>query len=120
MGLQCFIVSTVNALQTPMINAGMVSLDLSLFLINNIRHVIKPMIIDPQRRILHICLCQVLCDRHYGGINYPIGGVGGIAKSLAKGLVDQGSEILYKANVTDIIIDQGRAVSSTLLLDKQC
>ncbi|PON42061.1 Carotene isomerase [Parasponia andersonii] len=72
---ECFIVSTVNALQTPMINAGM-----------------------------------VLCDRHYGGINYPIGGVGGIAKSLAKGLVDQGSEILYKANVTDIIIDQGKAV----------
>ncbi|KAM6547805.1 hypothetical protein CsatB_019481 [Cannabis sativa] len=72
---ECFIVSTVNALQTPMINAGM-----------------------------------VLCDRHYGGINYPIGGVGGIAESLAKGLIDQGSEILYKANVTEIIIDQGQAV----------
>ncbi|XP_062112351.1 prolycopene isomerase, chloroplastic [Humulus lupulus] len=72
---ECFIVSTVNALQTPMINAGM-----------------------------------VLCDRHYGGINYPIGGVGGIAKSLAKGLIDQGSEILYKANVTEIMIDQGQAV----------
>lgn len=64
-----------------------------------------------------MCLHQVLCDRHYGGINYPVGGVGGIAKSLAKGLVEQGSEILYKANVTNIIIDQGRAVSSTLLLD---
>ncbi|XP_024030602.1 prolycopene isomerase, chloroplastic isoform X2 [Morus notabilis] len=76
---ECFIVSTVNALQTPMINAGM-----------------------------------VLCDRHYGGINYPVGGVGGIAKSLAKGLVEQGSEILYKANVTNIIIDQGRAVGVRL------
>lgn len=41
---------------------------------------------------------QVLCDRHFGGINYPVGGVGGIAKSLAKGLADKGSEILYKAN----------------------
>ncbi|PPS20148.1 hypothetical protein GOBAR_AA00418 [Gossypium barbadense] len=71
----CFIVSTVNALRTPMINAGM-----------------------------------VLCDRHFGGINYPVGGVGGIAKSLAEGLIDQGSEILYKANVTNIIIDQGKAV----------
>jgi hypothetical protein len=29
-------------------------------------------------------LSQVLCDRHFGGINYPVGGVGGIAKSLAK------------------------------------
>jgi len=56
---------------------------------------------------------QVLCDRHFGGINYPLGGVGGIAKSLAKGLVDQGSEIIYRANVTGIIIDQGKAVSET-------
>lgn len=58
-------------------------------------------------------LLQVLCDRHFGGINYPLGGVGGIAKSLAKGLVDQGSEIAYKANVTSIIIEQGKAVSET-------
>ncbi|KAM7499988.1 hypothetical protein LguiA_024402 [Lonicera macranthoides] len=76
---ECFIVSTVNALQTPMINASM-----------------------------------VLCDRHFGGINYPVGGVGGIAKSLAKGLVDQGSEILYKANVTSIIINQRKAVGVKL------
>ncbi|XP_024186431.1 prolycopene isomerase, chloroplastic isoform X5 [Rosa chinensis] len=76
---ECFIVSTVKALQTPMINASM-----------------------------------VMCDRHYGGINYPVGGVGGIAKSLAKGLVQLGSEILYKANVTGIILDQGRAVGVRL------
>lgn len=76
---ECFIVSTVNALQTPMINASM-----------------------------------VLCDRHYGGINYPVGGVGGIAKSLAEGLVDQGSEILYKANVKSIILDDGKAVGVRL------
>ncbi|KAK8542145.1 hypothetical protein V6N13_137283 [Hibiscus sabdariffa] len=76
---ECFIVSTVNALRTPMINAGM-----------------------------------VLCDRHFGGINYPVGGVGGIATSLAEGLIDQGSEILYKANVTNIILDQGKAVGVKL------
>ncbi|KAM1647275.1 hypothetical protein ACFX15_008396 [Malus domestica] len=76
---ECFIVITVKALQTPMINASM-----------------------------------VMCDRHYGGINYPIGGVGGIAKSLAKGLVDQGSQILYKANVTNIIVDPGRVVGVRL------
>ncbi|KAK2454576.1 carotenoid isomerase [Trifolium repens] len=76
---ECFIVSTVNALQTPMINASM-----------------------------------VLCDRHYGGINYPLGGVGGIATSLAKGLVNQGSQILYKANVTSIITEQGKAVGVRL------
>ncbi|KAK9699273.1 hypothetical protein RND81_08G164100 [Saponaria officinalis] len=76
---ECFIVSTVNALQTPMINASM-----------------------------------VLCDRHFGGINYPVGGVGGIAKSLAQGLVDQGSSILYKANVTKIIMEDGKAVGVKL------
>ncbi|XP_017977023.1 PREDICTED: prolycopene isomerase, chloroplastic isoform X2 [Theobroma cacao] len=76
---ECFIVSTVNALRTPMINAGM-----------------------------------VLCDRHFGGINYPVGGVGGIAQSLAEGLIDQGSEILYRANVTNIILDQGKAVGVRL------
>lgn len=59
---------------------------------------------------------QVLCDRHYGGINYPVGGVGGIAKSLADGLVDQGSEILYKANVKSIILDDGKAVSFCMTL----
>ncbi|KAJ9565037.1 hypothetical protein OSB04_001003 [Centaurea solstitialis] len=76
---ECFIVSTVSALQTPMINASM-----------------------------------VLCDRHFGGINYPVGGVGGIATSLAKGLVDYGSEILYRANVTSIIVDDGKAVGVRL------
>lgn len=40
-----------------------------------------------------------------------MGGVGEIAKSLAKGLVNQGSQILYRANVTSIILDNGKAVS---------
>ncbi|EYU38703.1 hypothetical protein MIMGU_mgv1a003077mg [Erythranthe guttata] len=76
---ECFIVSTVNAMQTPMINASM-----------------------------------VLCDRHFGGINYPVGGVGEIAKSLAKGLVNKGSNILYKANATSIIIENEKAVGVKL------
>ncbi|GMH29117.1 hypothetical protein Nepgr_030960 [Nepenthes gracilis] len=76
---ECFIVSTVKALRTPMINASM-----------------------------------VLCDRHFGGINYPVGGVGGIPMSLVQGLVDKGSEILYKANVTKIILEFGKAVGVRL------
>ncbi|CAL5435803.1 unnamed protein product [Camellia sinensis] len=71
---ECFIVSTVNALQTPMINA-------SMFYVTGV----------------------------LGESTTLFMGVGGIAKLLAKGLVEQGSEILYKANVTNIIIDQGRA-----------
>ncbi|XP_014752724.1 prolycopene isomerase, chloroplastic isoform X2 [Brachypodium distachyon] len=81
---ECFIVSTVNALQTPMINASM-----------------------------------VLCDRHFGGINYPVGGVGGIAVSLANGLVDKGSEIRYKANVTNVILENGKAVGVRLSNGKE-
>ncbi|KAK3118944.1 hypothetical protein QOZ80_9BG0711050 [Eleusine coracana subsp. coracana] len=81
---ECFIVSTVNALQTPMINASM-----------------------------------VLCDRHFGGINYPVGGVGGIATSLADGLVVKGSEIRYKANVTNVILKNGKAVGVRLSNGKE-
>ncbi|XP_047967550.1 prolycopene isomerase, chloroplastic [Salvia hispanica] len=57
---------------------------------------------------------MVVCDRHFGGINYPVGGVGEIAKSLAKGLTKKGSEILYKANATSIIIEDGKAVGVNL------
>ena len=42
---------------------------------------------------------QVFCDRHYGGINYPVGGVGRIGEELAAGLQERGSHIEYKANV---------------------
>eukprot|EP00252_Welwitschia_mirabilis_P016879 TRINITY_DN3755_c0_g1_i6.p1 TRINITY_DN3755_c0_g1~~TRINITY_DN3755_c0_g1_i6.p1 ORF type:complete len:604 (+),score=106.20 TRINITY_DN3755_c0_g1_i6:123-1934(+) len=76
---ECFIVSTVNASNTPMINASM-----------------------------------VLCDRHYGGINYPVGGVGGISKNLVKGLVDHGGKILFRANAKNIILENGKAVGVTL------
>lgn len=57
---------------------------------------------------------QVLCDRHFGGINYPVGGVGGIPRALAGGLVDKGSKILYKANVARIILENGKAVSGCI------
>ncbi|KAL2894651.1 Prolycopene isomerase chloroplastic [Bienertia sinuspersici] len=82
---KCFIVSTVNAMQTPMINASM-----------------------------------VLCDRHISGINYPLGGVGIIAKSLAQGLVNQGSKIQYKANVVDIILEHGKAKIGLVLMPSTC
>lgn len=42
---------------------------------------------------------MVFCDRHYGGINYPIGGVGRIPEALADGLREAGSHLVYKANV---------------------
>ena len=42
---------------------------------------------------------MVFCDRHYGGINYPVGGVGRIPEALADGLRELGSYLVYKANV---------------------
>jgi phytoene dehydrogenase-like protein len=51
-----------------------------------------------------------MCDRHYGGINYPKGGVGGIARELAHGLVEKGGRIQYKANVSQIVMKDGKAV----------
>ncbi|MCO5548472.1 hypothetical protein L7F22_001930 [Adiantum nelumboides] len=76
---ECFIVSTVDACRTPMINASM-----------------------------------VMCDRHYGGINYPKGGVGCISQQLADGLIELGGEILYKANVKKILTKDGKAVGVKL------
>jgi prolycopene isomerase len=76
---ECFLVSTVDACRTPMINASM-----------------------------------VMCDRHFGGINYPRGGVGRIAQELADGLVEYGGEVQYKANVTQILMKDGKAVGVQL------
>lgn len=57
---------------------------------------------------------MVMCDRHYGGINYPKGGVGRIALELADGLVEHGGHLKYKANVTQILMKDGKAVGVQL------
>ncbi|MEB3160364.1 MAG: carotenoid isomerase [Synechocystis sp.] len=50
---------------------------------------------------------MVFSDRHYGGINYPKGGVGKIAEALVTGLEKAGGEIRYQARVTHIL-QQGK------------
>jgi prolycopene isomerase len=57
---------------------------------------------------------MVFSDRHYGGINYPKGGVGKIAQKLVQGLEAKGSRILYKARVTEILKDGNRATGVKL------
>ncbi|HEY9648484.1 MAG TPA: carotenoid isomerase [Chroococcidiopsis sp.] len=57
---------------------------------------------------------MVFSDRHYGGINYPKGGVGQIAQKLVEGLQQCGSHIQYKARVVEILKQQGRAVGVRL------
>ncbi len=61
---------------------------------------------------------MVFSDRHYGGINYPKGGVGQIAQKLVEGLENAGGRIQYKARVTEILIENGRAVGVTLASGK--
>ncbi|WP_448598510.1 carotenoid isomerase [Thermoleptolyngbya sp.] len=61
---------------------------------------------------------MVFSDRHYGGINYPKGGVGQIAQKLAEGLEKAGGKILYKARVTEILMENGRAVGVRLASGK--
>jgi prolycopene isomerase len=57
---------------------------------------------------------MVFSDRHYGGVNYPKGGVGQIAQKLVEGLIRAGSQIRYKARVTQILTEQGQAVGVQL------
>ena len=57
---------------------------------------------------------MVFSDRHYGGINYPKGGVGQIALKLAEGLEKLGGRIEYQARVTKILIENGKAVGVRL------
>jgi prolycopene isomerase len=61
---------------------------------------------------------MVFSDRHYGGINYPKGGVGQIAQKLVEGLEKAGSHIQYKARVTEILTENGRAVGVKLASGK--
>ncbi|MBF2080593.1 MAG: carotene isomerase [Synechococcales cyanobacterium T60_A2020_003] len=57
---------------------------------------------------------MVFSDRHYGGINYPKGGVGQIAQKLVEGLEKAGSHIQYQSRVTEIVVDNGRAIGVKL------
>ncbi|MGF1482102.1 MAG: carotenoid isomerase [Cyanophyceae cyanobacterium] len=62
---------------------------------------------------------MVFSDRHYGGINYPKGGVGQIAQKLAAGLEQAGGKIQYRSRVTKILVENGKAVGIQLANGKQ-
>lgn len=62
---------------------------------------------------------MVFSDRHYGGINYPKGGVGKIAEKLVEGLTRHGGEIQYGARVTEILVQHGQAVGVKLANGKE-
>ena len=68
----------------------------------------------PAERTPMINAGMVFSDRHYGGINYPKGGVGTIAQKLVEGLEKCGGRIRYRSRVTEIIREKGRAVGVKL------
>jgi len=55
---------------------------------------------------------MVFSERHAGGINYPKGGVGVIARKLVAGLERHGGAIRYKARVTKVLL-AGDGASAT-------
>lgn len=57
---------------------------------------------------------MVFCDRHYGGINYPRGGVGEIPRAMASGIEEKGGKVEYRKNVKRIILENGRAAGVEL------
>lgn len=61
---------------------------------------------------------MVFSDRHYGGINYPIGGVGRIAEEMVAGIEGTtGCWVRYGARVTEIIFDDAGHASGVKLFD---
>ena len=106
-------------------------LDLVKYLPQNVGDVARRYIKDPELlKFIDIeCYCwsvvnadmtpminagMVFSDRHYGGVNYPKGGVGKIAQKLVEGLEKAGGKIEYQARVTKIITEQGKAVGVQL------
>ena len=73
----------------------------------------------PASRTPMINAGMVFSDRHYGGINYPKGGVGQIAQKLVEGLEKAGGQIKYKARVTQILTENGKAVGVKLADGKE-
>jgi prolycopene isomerase len=57
---------------------------------------------------------MVFSDRHAGGINYPRGGVGVIARQLVAGLERHGGSLRTRARVSKVLIENGIAVGVRL------
>jgi prolycopene isomerase len=64
---------------------------------------------------------MVFADRHYGGINYPVGGVGHIAEELADGIRScPGCSVHYGARVTNVLLGSKGEACGVALADGSC
>lgn len=55
-----------------------------------------------------------LADRHHGGIRYPVGSSGAIAKALVEGIRKFGGEVRFAAPVEEILVKDGKAIGVRL------
>lgn len=61
---------------------------------------------------------MVFSDRHYGGVRYPVGGVGRIAEQLAEGVAEtDGCWVEHAARVTKVLFDDAGAACGVQLAD---
>lgn len=61
---------------------------------------------------------MVFSDRHYGGINYPAGGVGRIAEEMVEGIrAREGCSVEYSARVTKVLFDDEGCACGVKLVD---
>lgn len=60
-----------------------------------------------------------LADRHHGGINYPIGSSGAIAKALVEGIQKFGGEVLLGKTVEEILLKNGKAIGVRMASGKE-
>lgn len=61
---------------------------------------------------------MVFSDRHYGGINYPIGGVGRIAEELVAGIEEcDGCSVHFGARVKKVLFDDDGAACGVQLVN---
>eukprot|EP00887_Chlorella_sp_A99_P000482 scaffold17.g482.t1 len=112
--IECYCWSTVLADLTPMINAGTSGWAAGPLLrrpLCSIGRSPSHVWCIPGERTAMLAVdtaCaagMVFCDRHFGGINYPVGGVGIIPERMARGLQEHGGRVEYKANVKEILVE---------------
>lgn len=60
---------------------------------------------------------MVFCDRHFGGINYPVGGVGRIPELMVEGIEEKGGHVEYKAHVRKILVNEDGKAYGVQLAD---
>lgn len=61
---------------------------------------------------------MVFSDRHYGGINYPVGGVGRIAEEIVTGIEEyEGCSVHYGAKVAKVLFNDAGVACGVQLVD---